>query len=75
MLLGIHLGQAIETGLGIAKHAGNALEGKESFGEAIPNIISSLGGNPCRSFQSSIKKGFRPSSKYYLISNFNFLYP
>lgn len=40
------LGQAIETGLGIAKHAGNALEGKESFGEAIPNIISSLGGNP-----------------------------
>lgn len=40
------LGGLIETGLGIAHHVGNALEGKESFGEAIPNIITSLGGNP-----------------------------
>jgi len=40
------IGQAFETGLGIARHAGNALEGKESFGEAIPGIITGFGGSP-----------------------------
>ena len=37
------IGQSIESGLGIARHVGNTLEGKENLREGIEGVLSGLG--------------------------------